>query len=201
MLEKLFKLEAAGSSPGREIAGGATTFLTMGYIIFVNPQVLSAAGMDHGAVITVTILASALGTILAGLWANVPFAMAPGMGLNAFFAYSLVIGRGVAWQTALGVVFVSGLIFLLLTVTGVRRHVVAAIPAAMRLAIAAGIGLFISFIGLQNLGLIVRDEATLVSLGSFDRPVLLGLAGFLLIAVLEIRKIRGSILIGISTLR
>ena len=197
MLEKLFRLQESGTTCGREIAAGTATFLTMGYIIFVNPQVLAAAGMDQGAVITVTILASALGTIGVGLWANVPFAMAPGMGLNAFFAYSLVIGRGVSWQTALGVVFLSGIVFLLLTVTGVRKHVVAAIPGSLRLAIAAGIGLFITFIGLQNLGLIVRDEATLVRLGAFDRPLLLGLVGFAVIVVLEIRKVRGSILIGI----
>ncbi|PIE76807.1 guanine permease [bacterium DOLJORAL78_65_58] len=130
-------------------------------------------------------------------WANVPFAMAPGMGLNAFFAYTLVLGGGVTWQTALGVVLVSGVMFFLLTVLGVRRYVIAAIPLEMRLAIAAGIGLFITFIGMQSLGLIVKNDAVLVGLGTLERPVLLGLAGLLLITVLEIRKVRGSILMGI----
>jgi AGZA family xanthine/uracil permease-like MFS transporter len=197
MLEKLFKLQEHRTSVPREIAAGVTTFLTMGYIIFVNPNILSATGMDKGALITATILAASFGTILAGLWANVPFAMAPGMGLNAFFAFSLVLGKGVTWQTALGVVFVSGIVFLLLTVLGVRRHVISAIPLELRLAIAAGIGLFITFIGFQGLGLIVDNPATLVSLGSLTRPVVLGLVGLVVITVLEIRKVQGSILIGI----
>ncbi len=197
MFERLFKLEANGTTVPRELAAGAVTFLTMAYIVFVNPNVLAAAGMDKGAVITATILAAACGTLLAGLWANVPFAMAPGMGLNAFFAYALVVGRGVSWETALGVVFVSGVAFLVLTLTGVRRHVVAAIPGELRLAIAAGIGLFITFLGLQGLGLIVADEATIVGLGALSPPVVLGLAGLALIAVLEIRRVRGAILLGI----
>lgn len=197
MLDRLFKLDSNQTTPGREMAAGVTTFLTMGYIIFVNPNILSATGMDQGAVITATILAAALGTFLAGFWANVPFAMAPGMGLNAFFAFTLVLGKGVTWETALGVVFVSGFIFFLLTVLGVRRYVIAAIPMEMRLAIAAGIGLFITFIGLQGLGLIVKNDAVLVGLGALSKPVLLGLAGLAVIAVLEIRKVRGAILIGI----
>jgi len=160
-------------------------------------SILGTTGMDKGALITATILASALGTLLAGLWANVPFAMAPGMGLNAFFAFSLVLGKQVTWQTALGVVFISGVIFLVLTLAGVRRHIVAAIPLELRLAIAAGIGLFITFIGTQNLGLIVDNPATLVSLGTLNTPVILGLVGLLVIAVLEIRKVRGAMLIGI----
>jgi AGZA family xanthine/uracil permease-like MFS transporter len=194
----LFNLAGAGTGIGREAAAGTTTFLTMAYIIFVNPNILADAGMDKGAVITATALAAALGTLLAGLWANVPFAMAPGMGLNAFFAYALVIGRGVTWQTALGVVFVSGVLFLVLTLIGVRRLVVAAIPDGLRLAIAAGIGLFISFIGLQNLGLVIASPATLVGLGPLDRPVLLGLAGLVVMAVLEIRRVPGAILAGIA---
>ena len=197
MLESLFKLEANRTTPTREITAGVTTFLTMGYIIFVNPNILSATGMDKGALITATILAAAFGTILSGLWANVPFAMAPGMGLNAFFAYSLVIGKGISWQTALGVVFISGIVFFVLTIAGVRKHIVAAIPLELRLAIAAGIGLFITFIGFQNLGLIVDNPATLVSLGPLSRPVILGLIGLLIITILEIRKVKGSILIGI----
>ncbi len=197
MLERLFKLEAHQTTPAREIAAGVTTFLTMGYIIFVNPNILSATGMDKGALITATILAAAFGTILSGLWANVPFAMAPGMGLNAFFAFTLVLGKGVTWQTALGVVFVSGIVFLLLTILGVRKHVIAAIPFELRLAIAAGIGLFITFIGFQGLGLIVNNDAVLVGLGPMTRTVVLGLIGLLVITVLEIRKVQGSILIGI----
>lgn len=197
MLERLFKLKAHETTPAREVAAGVTTFLTMGYIIFVNPNILSATGMDKGALITATILAAAFGTILAGLWANVPFAMAPGMGLNAFFAFTLVLGKGVTWQTALGVVFVSGVVFLLLTILGVRKHVIAAIPFELRLAIAAGIGLFITFIGFQGLGLIVNNDATLVGLGHITRPVALGLVGLLVITILEIRKVQGSILIGI----
>ncbi len=197
MLERIFKLADHGTNVSREAAAGVTTFLTMAYIIFVNPNILGAAGMDQGAVITATILAAVFGTLLSGLWANVPFAMAPGMGLNAFFAFSLVVGRHVSWQTALGVVFISGVAFLGLTFLGVRRHVVAAIPVNLRLAIAAGIGLFITFIGLRNLGLIVADPGTLVALGPMGVPVLLGLAGLLVIIVLEIRGIRGSILLGI----
>ena len=197
MLERIFKLRDHGTTPSRETAAGITTFLTMAYIIFVNPNILGSAGMDKGAVITATILASAFGTLLAGLWANVPFAMAPGMGLNAFFAFTLVLGRQVSWQTALGVVFISGIAFLALTLLGVRKYIVAAIPVNLRLAIAAGIGLFITFIGLRNLGLIVDDPATLVTLGPLDAPVLLGLTGLLVIIVLEIRGTRGSILLGI----
>lgn len=198
MLRRVFRLEAAGTTVPRELAAGTTTFLTMAYIVFVNPDVLGAAGMDKGALITATALAAALGTLLAGLWANVPFAMAPGMGLNAFFAYSLVIGQGVSWQTALGVVFVSGVLFFALTLAGVRRTVVAAIPDGLRLAIAAGIGLFITFVGLQNLGLVARSEATLVGLGGFGRPVLLGLAGLAVMVALEIRRVPGAILAGIA---
>ncbi len=197
MLEAVFRLRAHGTTVSRELAAGSATFLTMAYIIVVNPGILADTGMDRGALITATILASAIGTLLAGLWANVPFAMAPGMGLNAFFAYSLVIGEGVTWQTALGVVLVSGVVFGVLTLAGVRRHVIAAIPRELRLAIAAGIGLFITFIGCRNLGLIVDDPATLVALGRLDVSVALGLAGLLLIAVLEIRRVRGAILIGI----
>jgi AGZA family xanthine/uracil permease-like MFS transporter len=197
MLERIFKLQEHDTTISREAAAGITTFLTMAYIIFVNPNILSMAGMDKGAVITATILAAALGTLLAGLWANVPFAMAPGMGLNAFFAFSLVLGRQVSWQTALGVVFISGVAFLVLTLLGVRKHIVAAIPVNLRLAIAAGIGLFITFIGLRNLGLVTGDPDTLVTLGPVNKQVLLGLAGLVVIIVLEVRGIRGSILLGI----
>ncbi|MDF7808414.1 NCS2 family permease [Pontiellaceae bacterium B12219] len=192
-----FKLKEHGTDVKTEIIGGITTFLTMAYIIFVNPMILSEAGMDKPALIAVTCLAAALGTLLVGLWANVPFAMAPGMGLNAFFTYTLVMGQGLSWQTALGVVFVSGVAFLILTVIGIREKVVTAIPVGLRIATAAGIGLFITFIGMKNLGLIVDNPATLVSIGKLTTPVLIGLASLIIITVLEARKIKGSILIGI----
>ncbi|MFH2093753.1 MAG: NCS2 family permease [Pseudomonadota bacterium] len=180
-----------------ELIGGLTTFMTMAYIIFVNPAILGDAGMDKPALITVTCLAAFFGTVLVGLWANVPFAMAPGMGLNAFFTYTLVIGQGLNWQTALGVVFISGVAFLILTIVGIREKIVNAIPIGLRFSAAAGIGLFITFIGMKNLGLIVDNPATLVSIGKLTTPVLLGLAGLIVIVILEIKKIRGAILIGI----
>jgi AGZA family xanthine/uracil permease-like MFS transporter len=192
-----FKLKEHGTDAKSEIIGGVTTFLTMAYIIFVNPMILSEAGMDKPALIAVTCLAAALGTLLVGLWANVPFAMAPGMGLNAFFTYTLVMGQGLSWETALGVVFVSGIAFLILTVVGIREKVVTAIPVGLRIATAAGIGLFITFIGMKNLGLIVDNPATLVSIGPLTTPVLIGLASLIVITVLEARKIKGAILIGI----
>ncbi len=193
----MFKLKENNTSVRTEVIGGFTTFLTMAYIIFVNPLILSEAGMDKPALITATCLAACISTLLVAFWANVPFAMAPGMGLNAFFTYTLVIGQGLNWETALGVVFVSGLAFLILTLAGIREKVVAAIPLSLRISTAAGIGLFITFIGLKNLGLIVDNPATLVSIGVLTGPVLIGLGALLLITILEIRKIKGSILIGI----
>jgi len=193
----MFKLKENNTTVRTEVIGGVTTFLTMAYIIFVNPMILSDAGMDKPALITATCLAACIGTLLVALWANVPFAMAPGMGLNAFFTYTLVLGQGLDWQTALGVVFVSGVAFLLLTLAGIREKVVAAIPLSLRIATAAGIGLFITFIGLKNLGLVVDNPDTLVSLGTLTRPVLIGLGALVIITVLEIRKVKGSILIGI----
>ena len=196
-LNRRFKLDEHNTTVGKEVVGGVTTFLTMAYILFLNPNILGATGMDRGALITVTALASCFGTLLVGLWVNVPFAMAPGMGLNAFFAYTLVIKNGVPWQTALGVVFLSGVFFLILTLCGIRERIVNAIPLSLRLAVAAGIGVFITFIGLQKLGVVVDNPATLVSLGAFTKPVLLGLGGLALIAILEVRRVPGSILIGI----
>ncbi|MBU0479516.1 MAG: NCS2 family permease [Proteobacteria bacterium] len=192
-----FELEQHKTTVGREFVGGLTTFLTMAYIIFVNPAILSAAGMDKPALITATCLAGFFGTLLIGLWGRVPFAMAPGMGLNAFFTYTLVLGQGLSWQTALGVVFVSGVLFLVLTVVGIREKIVNAIPAGLRIAAAAGIGLFITFIGMKNLGLIVASKPTLVAMGELTRPVLLGLFGLTVIAVMEVKKVRGAILLGI----
>ena len=197
MIDKYFSISERGSSFKKEIIGGATTFLTMAYIIFVNPNVLGDAGMDKNALITVTILASVIGTILAGVWAKVPYAMAPGMGLNAFFTYTLVLGAGVEWQTALGVVFISGVIFLALTVTGIRTRIIHTIPLGLRLATGAGIGLFISFIGFKNMGLVVANPATFVGLGTFTPPLIIGLAGLIITAILEVKKVRGGIFYGI----
>jgi len=197
MLDRLFKIREQGSTVRTEVIAGLTTFLTMAYIIFVNPSILADAGMDKQALITVTALTAFFGTLLMGLWINAPFAMAPGMGLNAFFAYTLVVGQGIHWQTALGVVFLSGLAFLLLTLVGLREKIARSIPASLRISIPAGIGLFITFIGFQNMGLIVRNEATLVTLGHFDAPLLFGLLGLMIIIILEVRNVKGSILIGI----
>jgi AGZA family xanthine/uracil permease-like MFS transporter len=199
MLERWFKLSERQTDTRTELIAGLTTFLTAAYIVFVNPNILSATGMDKDALITVTCIVAGVSSILMGLWANAPIMMAPGMGLNAFFAFSLVLGSGgkVSWQEALGVVFVSGVIFVILTFLGIREKIVKAIPPSIRIATSVGIGLFIAFIGMQGLGLIVNNDATLVSLGSLNRTVLLGLLGLLLIVILEIRKIKGSILIGI----
>lgn len=182
---------------GKEISAGITTFLTMSYILFVNPQILSDAGMDFDAVITATGLAACFGTLLMAFWVKAPLAMAPGMGLNAFFAYTLVIGEGITWETALGVVFISGVAFLILTIGGIREKIVNSIPLSLRLAIPAGIGLFIALIGFQNMGLIIPSEATMIALGSFSPEVILGLCGLLLTIILESKKVKGSILIGI----
>jgi len=196
-MKRFFKLKENNTDIRTELIGGLTTFLTMAYIIFVNPAILSETGMDKGALITVTCLVGGLSTLLVALWANAPFAMAPSMGLNAFFTYTLVLGQGLSWQTALGVVFISGIAFLILTLAGVREKVVSAIPLSLRISTAAGIGLFITFIGLKNMGLIVDNPATLVSLGALTKPALIGLGALMLITILEIHKIRGSILIGI----
>lgn len=180
-----------------EVIAGITTFLAMSYIIFVNPQILSAAGMDQGALIAVTCLVTAVSTIMVGWLADSPIAMAPGMGLNAFFAYSLVLGDKIPWETALGIVFLSGLLFLSLTLVGVRAKLVEAIPKSLILAISVGIGVFITLIGLVNLGLVVKNDATLIGLGRFSPEVLIGLAGFLLIIALEAYHVQGALLIGI----
>lgn len=196
MIQKLTGLES-NAGIGKEISAGITTFLTMSYILFVNPQILSDTGMDFDAVITATGLAACFGTLLMAFRVKAPLAMAPGMGLNAFFAYTLVLGKGINWETALGVVFISGVAFLILTIWGIREKIVNSIPLSLRLAIPAGIGLFIALIGFQNMGLIVQNEATMISLGTFTAEVILGLCGLLLIVILESRKIKGSILIGI----
>ena len=194
LLEKVFKIEERKSSVKTEVIGGVTTFLAMAYIIFVNPAILSLAGMDKGALITVTCLATAIGTFLAAFIGNVPIAMAPGMGLNAFFTFTLVMGKGVPWQDALGVVFISGVFFFILAASGLREKLASAIPTPITIASTAGIGLFIAFIGLKNMGI---DPATLVALGKFDLPVTLSILGLVLMAIFELKKVRGGILISI----
>ena len=197
MVGKYFQLKEKNTNIKIEFLAGLTTFLTMAYIIFVNPAILSTTGMDKNALIAVTCIVSAIATIIVGVFARAPIAMAPGMGLNAFFAYSLVLGKKISWETALGVVFFSGLFFLLLTLLGLRKKLVEAIPAALISAISVGIGLFITFIGLVNLGIIVNNEATLVSAGPLTPKVLIGLFGLLVMVFLEMRKIKGALLIGI----
>lgn len=196
-LSGFFKLEEHQTTVKKEIIGGVTTFITMAYIIFVNPNILGNAGMDKGALITVTCLAAFLGTLITALWVNVPFAMAPGMGLNAFFAYTLVMNQGATWQEALGVVFCSGVVFLMFTLMGIREKVIDAIPVSLRVAVSAGIGLFIAFIGMQNMGLVVSNPATIVGLGPITKPLVFGLIGLIIIGILEIKKVKGALLIGI----
>ncbi len=180
-----------------EVIAGVTTFLTMAYIIFVNPQILSMAGMDKIALISVTCFVTGVVTIATGLLTNTPIAMAPGMGLNAFFAYTLVINGHISWQIGLGIVFLSGLFFLLLSCLGLRQKIVKEIPKDLLNAIPVGIGIFIAFIGLQNLGLVVKSPVTMVSGGPLTATVLIGIVGLLIIILLEVKKIRGSLLIGI----
>src|SRR5512146_117737 len=173
-LENHFKLAENGTTPREELLGGVTTFMTMAYIVVVNPQILSQAGMPAEGVLFATCLASALATLVMGLWANYPIALAPGMSLNAYFTYSIVIGRGIPWQTVLGVVLLSGVVFLLLTLTRVREQIVNGIPDSLKYGTAAGIGLFIAFIGFRNAGIIVANPATFVGLGKFSSaPVIL----------------------------
>ncbi|WP_281351431.1 NCS2 family permease [Pseudidiomarina piscicola] len=198
MLEKLFQIKAQGSSVKAEVIGGITTFLTMAYIIFVNPSILSQAGMDYGAVFVATCLAAAIGCLIMGLWANYPVALAPGMGLNAFFTYSVVLGMGYEWQAALGAVFFSGILFFVLSALKIRAWIINSIPVTLRLAIAAGIGAFLALIGLQNANIIVGHDATLVTLGDLHQvPVLLAGLGFFLIIGLVARKVQGAALISI----
>jgi AGZA family xanthine/uracil permease-like MFS transporter len=201
MLTKYFQLEDKQTTFKTEVIAGLTTFLTMAYIIFVNPTILSQTGMDKNALIVVTCIVSALATIAVGILANAPVAMAPGMGLNAFFAYTLVIGSEgkVSWQTALGVVFLAGLFFLVLTLVGLRKKLVEAIPQSLIAAISVGIGLFITFIGLQNMGIIVDSPTTLVHAAPLNATILIGLAGLAMMVILEMKKITGSLLIGIAS--
>jgi len=198
LLQRVFQLEENQTTVRRELLGGLTTFMTMAYVVVVNPRILAEAGMPLEGVLFATCISSALATLVMGLWANYPIALAPGMSLNAYFTYSIVIGRGVPWQTALGVVFLSGLVFLLLTLTSIREYIVNDIPDCLKHGTAAGIGLFIAFIGLRNAKVIVANPATFVGLGKIsDREFLLAVAGLVLIAILMSRRVGGAILIGI----
>jgi adenine/guanine/hypoxanthine permease len=198
LLERIFHLQENDTTVRRELLGGLTTFMTMAYVVVVNPQILSEAGMPVEGVLFATCISAAIATLIMGLWANYPIALAPGMSLNAYFTYSIVIGRGVPWQTALGVVFLSGLLFLLLTLTNIREQIVNGIPDCLKHGTAAGIGFFIAFIGLRNAKIIVANPATFVGLGKASDPqVLLAAAGLLLIAVLMARRIGSAILLGI----
>ncbi|WP_026179732.1 NCS2 family permease [Hahella ganghwensis] len=198
MLERVFNLTERKTTVRTEVVAGITTFLTMAYIIFVNPNILSAAGMDHGAVFVATCLAAAVGCLIMGLYANYPIALAPGMGLNAFFSFTVVGELGYSWQVALGAVFLSGLIFLALSIFKVREWVINSIPLSLRRALAAGVGMFLAIIALKTSGIVVDSPATLVTLGDLTSPgPILAAISFLLIAVLTYRNIPGAVMIGI----
>ncbi len=200
-IDQFFLLTQNGTDIPTEIRAGLATFLTASYIIFVQPAVLSETGMDFGAVMTATCISAALGCMIMGLWANYPIALAPGMGINFYFTYTVVIGQGIPWEQALGAVFCSGLILIVLTVLRVREFILNLIPDFLKSGIAAGIGLFIAFIGFVQGGLVVEDPATLVTLGSLKSlPVLVTLLGLVLISVLLYRKVKGAILIGMLVL-
>ena len=208
-LEKLFHLKENHTDVKTEVLAGITTFMTMAYILAVNPNILSASGMDRGAVFTATVLASFIATCLMALMSNYPFALAPGMGLNAYFAYTVVLGMGYTWQMALAAVFVEGLIFILLSLTKVREAIFNAIPMNLKHAVSVGIGLFITFIGLQNAKIVVNNDSTLLGMFSFSGSleagtfqtegitVLLALIGIIITAVLVAKNVKGNILWGI----
>ncbi|WP_245669648.1 NCS2 family permease [Desulfuribacillus alkaliarsenatis] len=195
---KFFKFEEHNTNFRTEVIAGLTTFLTMAYIIFVNPAILSDAGMDFGAVFVATVIAATIGSLIMGLYANYPIALAPGMGLNAYFSYTVVLGMGYSWEVALGAVFVSGVLFLILTVSKIRELIINVIPPGLKSAVAAGIGLFIAFIGLKNAEVIVGYDATLVALNPefLSGTPLLTMIGLVIISLLIIRKVPGGIFIG-----
>ena len=206
MLEKIFKLSANKTDAKTEVLAGITTFMTMAYILAVNPNILSATGMDSGAVFTATALAAFLGTLLMAIFANYPFALAPGMGLNAYFAYTVVIGMGYSWEYALTAVFAEGIVFIVLSLTNVREAIFNAIPMNLKHAVSVGIGLFIAFIGLQNAKIVVNNDSTLLGLFSFKGSVqagtfnyegitvLLALIGILITTIIMIKNVKGGIL-------
>ena len=198
MLEKLFKLKESNTNIQTELLAGFTTFITMAYIIFVNPQMMSSTGMDLGASFVGTCVAAAIACIAMGLYSNWPIGLAPGMGLNAFFTYTVVGEMGYTWEIALGAVFLAGILFWVMSVTPLRQWMLESIPMNLRIAMGSGVGLFIGFIGLKNGGIIVSNEATLISIGDLLKvETLLAMLGFLLIAILAVRRIPGAILIGV----
>ena len=198
MLEKIFQLESNNTSIGKEVLAGITTFVTMAYIIFVNPSMMADSGMDFGASFVGTCLAASLACIIMGFYSNWPVSLAPGMGLNAFFTYTVVGEMGYSWEVALGAVFLAGVLFFIMSVTRLRIWMLESIPLNLRIAMGAGVGLFIGFIGLKNGGLIVPNDATFLSLGDFTNiETLLAALGFLVICSLSVRNIPGAILIGV----
>ncbi|MBP1202603.1 AGZA family xanthine/uracil permease-like MFS transporter [Duganella sp. 1411] len=197
-LNQFFKLAEHGTNVRTEVVAGVTTFLTMAYIIFVNPAILGDAGLPKDAVFVATCVAAALGTLIMGLYANYPIGMAPGMGLNAYFAYAVVLGMGVPWQTALGAVFISGCLFIVVSVFKVREHIVNGIPHSLRVAITVGLGLFLALIAMKSAGLVVANPETLVTVGNMHNPhTLMAIFGFLLIVTLDRLRVPGALLIGI----
>ena len=197
-LELIFKLHDNNTTIRKELLAGFTTFITMAYIIFVNPQMMSASGMDQGAIFVGTCLAAAIACFVMGIFANWPVGLAPGMGLNAFFTYTVVGEMGYSWEVALGAVFIAGILFFIMSITRLRSWMISSIPFNLRIAMGAGVGLFIGLIGLKNGGIIVSNQATLLSLGSFSNiETLLAAIGFLAISILSVRKIPGAIIIGI----
>ncbi len=198
MLQSYFKLAEHGTTVRTEVLAGFTTFLTMAYITFVNPAILSETGMDFGAVFVATCVAAAIGTLVMGLYANYPIALAPGMGLNAYFTYGVVLGMGYEWQVALGAVFLSGVLFLILSLLPVREWIINAIPRSLKMAISAGIGLFLAIIAMKESGIVVDSEATLITLGDLTAwPAILALFGFFVMVALDVHRIPGSVIIGI----
>ena len=199
-LERRFRLSEHGTTVRTELLAGLTTFLTMAYIVFINPSILADAGMPKGAVFVATCLVAALGSLVMALYANYPIALAPGMGLNAYFAYVVVLGMGFTWQAALGAVFISGLCFLAVTLTGLRAIIVEGIPRSMRIALTVGIGLFLAVIALKNAGIIAASPATFVTLGDLHKPsTVLAVIGFLMVAALSARKVKAALLTSILT--
>jgi AGZA family xanthine/uracil permease-like MFS transporter len=198
MLDRFFKLTQSGTSVRTELLAGLTTFLTMVYIIFVNPSILGDAGMPKESVFVATCLVAALGTAVMGLYANYPIAMAPGMGLNAYFAYAVVLGMGIPWPAALGAVFISGCLFILVSLLGLRGMIVNGIPKSMRVAITVGLGMFLALIALKNAGIVVANEPTLVKAGDLHKPeAIMAIVGFFAIVALDRMRVKGAILIGI----
>ena len=198
MLKKIFGFDPATMTVKKEVKGGITTFLTMAYILAVNPIILHDAGMDQGAVFTATVISAVFATLVMAIYAKLPFVLAPGMGLNAFFAYTIVLTMYYSWQFALTAVFIEGIIFILLTLSGLRQKIVDSMPLVLRRAITPGIGFFIAFIGLKSAGIVTPNDATLVSLGDLHDPaVLLACFGILLSSILLVRKVTGALLIGI----